>query len=61
MYLRRKEIVGYHKENYNNCVQFIQKLVRLNHFDKQAKAKLRVEIEQVKILSVKDWLLEQIF
>lgn len=60
MYLRRKEIVGYHKENYNNCVQFIQKLARLNPFDKQAKAKLRAEIEQVKILSVKDWLLEQI-
>ena len=60
MYLRRKEVVGYHKENYSNNTRFIQKLVRVNPFDKRAKAKLQEEIETTKILTLRDWLLHQL-
>lgn len=60
MYLRRKDVVGYHKENYNNIVRFMQKLIRVNPFDKAAKRQLFVEIEQTKILTLKKWLLEQL-
>jgi hypothetical protein len=60
MYLRRKEVVGYHKENYNNIVRFMQKLIRVNPFDKVAKQQLYTEIEETKILTLKKWLLEQL-
>jgi len=60
MYLRRKDFVGYHKENYNNITRYLQKLVRVNPFDKKAKSKLKEEIEQTSILSSKKWLLEQL-
>lgn len=60
MYLRRKDVVGYHKENYNNIVRFMQKLIRVNPFDKTAKQQLFIEIEQTKILTLKKWLLEQL-
>lgn len=60
MYLRRKDVVGYHKENYNNIVRFMQKLIRVNPFDKIAKEKLHKEIEETKILTLKKWLLEQL-
>lgn len=60
MYLRRKEVVGYHKENYNNITRYMQKLIRVNPFDKEAKQKLKEEIEQTKILTTRPWLLEQL-
>jgi tetratricopeptide (TPR) repeat protein len=60
MYLRRKDFVGYHKENYNNITRYLQKLVRVNPFDKKAITKLKEEIELTSILSSKKWLLEQI-
>ncbi|BDS15000.1 hypothetical protein [Aureispira anguillae] len=60
MYLRRKEVVGYHKENYNNVTRYTQKLVRVNPFDKAAKAKLKLEIEQTAVLTTRSWLLEQL-
>ena len=61
MYLRRKDVVGYHKENYINITHYLQKLVRVNPYDKSAKARLQAEIEQTPILTIKDWLLQQLF
>lgn len=60
MYLRRKEVPGYHKENYSNIIRYLQKLIRVNPFDKEAKAKLKMDILNAKILSTRSWLLEQL-
>lgn len=60
MYLRRKDVVGYHKENYNNITKYMQKLIRVNPFDKQAKQKLKAEILETNILATKKWMLEQL-
>lgn len=60
MYLRRKDVVGYHKENYNNITKYMQKLIRVNPFDRQAKQKLKAEILETNILATKKWMLEQL-
>lgn len=60
MYLRRKEVVGYHKQNYQNVVYYLQKLARLNPFDKAAKKELAEAITATPVLTTKAWLLEQL-
>lgn len=60
IYLRRKEIIGYHKANYQNIVKYTRKLLRLNPFDKEKRAILLKEIEETSPLTEQTWLLEQI-
>ena len=60
IYIRRKKLVGYYRENYKNIIKFTKKLVRVNPFSKKDKEKLKNEIEQVSPLTEKKWLLEQL-
>ncbi len=59
-FIRRKKVMGYHRENYMNTVHFTQKLLEANLFDKNIRADLRREIEETKAVAEKEWLLEQI-
>lgn len=59
-FIRRKKVMGYHRENYLNTVHFTQKLLENNAFDKSARAALRREIEETKAVAEKEWLLEQV-
>ncbi len=59
-YLRRKKVVGYHKENYQNIIKYTKKLVRINPFSKKDKEKLKNEIEKITPLTERTWLLEQL-
>jgi hypothetical protein len=59
-YLKRKEVIGYHKANYQNIVRYTKKLVRLNPFDKKQVADFREEIVQASPLTERNWLLEQV-
>lgn len=56
-FIRRKKVMGYHRENYSNTVHFTQKLLETNLFDKVAKAALQQEIEETKAVAEKEWLL----
>ena len=58
-FIRRKKVMGYHRENYLNTVIFTQKLLETNLFDKEERAALRREIEATKAVAEKEWLLEQ--
>jgi len=60
VFLRRKDILAYHRESYKNFIRLTQKLINLPPFDRLAKAKLLKEIEGVQKLSEKKWLLEQL-
>ncbi|MEQ8703414.1 MAG: hypothetical protein RIC19_05825 [Phaeodactylibacter sp.] len=60
IYLRRKEVIGYHKANYQNIVRLARRLVRISPYDKQQVTKLKTDIEQMKPLTEKDWFLQQI-
>lgn len=59
-YVRRKKVVGYHKENYQNIIKYTKKLVRINPFSKTDKAKLKTEVEKINPLTERTWILEQL-
>ncbi len=57
-FIRRKKVMGYHRENYLNLVRFVRKRLELPPLDKQAKQIFREAVEQAKPLAEKEWLLE---
>lgn len=59
-FIRRKKIMGYHRDNYLNLLHFVRKLVDINILDKKERQKLRSMIEQAKPLAEKEWLLDQV-
>ncbi len=60
IYLRRKKILGYHKENYTAIVRFMRKLLSVRPDHAPEKEKLRTEIEQAPVLTEREWLLRQL-
>lgn len=60
IYMRRKKVLGYHKENYTNIVRLVQRLIALPPGERAAKQDLKQEIESCKVLSEKGWLLKKI-
>ncbi len=60
IYIRRKKVLGYHKENYSNIVRFVQRIMALPPGDRAARAQLREEMMQCKVLSERAWLLARV-
>lgn len=59
-YIRRKKIMGYHREIYSNSLKFAQKLIDLNPFDKSERIQLKKDILATKVLAEREWLLRQL-
>lgn len=59
-YILRRHLIGYHKTNYRNIINYAQKLLLLNPYDKKAHEKLAAQLQTEEILSEKDWFLEQL-
>lgn len=59
-YLRRKEVVGYHKKNYKNIIYFMQQLLRLNPYDSIARQSLLEAIKKTPVLTWRAWFIEQL-
>lgn len=59
-YLRRIKNIGYQKDNYQNLIRFVRKLLRLKPGDQRAKDALRREIAQTGALAERQWLLKQL-
>ncbi len=59
-YLNRKEVVGYHKANYQNIIRFTKKLTRVTPYRDDQKKKLEKEIKEASPLTEKEWLLQQL-
>lgn len=57
---RKKTLVAQHKVPFLNLIKYTKKLVRVNPYDKEAKDKLRKEVETAKLLISKEWFLEQV-
>ncbi len=56
IYLRRKKVIGYHKNNYRSIIKLTRKLIRVNPYDREAVARLRSEIESTAGITEKTWL-----
>ncbi|MCB0596176.1 MAG: hypothetical protein H6557_22515 [Lewinellaceae bacterium] len=59
-YIRRKRVIGYHRENYLNITRYAQKLSSLNPFDQRAIAQLYEAIRREEVLTEKLWFEEQL-
>ena len=59
-FIRRKKIIGYHKENYLNLIRYVKQLLELKRFDKKALLVLQQKIETTKAIAEKVWLLQQL-
>jgi len=59
-FIRRKEVIGYHKENFLNIIKFTKRLLKVNFYDKTEIQKLKKAIEASTVNSEKKWLLEQV-
>ncbi len=59
-YLQRKKVMGYHKDNYKNIIQYTNKLLKLTNYDKEKIQKLKQEIETANPLTERKWLLAQL-
>ncbi len=60
IYLRRKKVLGYHRDNYLSIVRFIRKLLTTNPNDQAERKKLREEIKAAPALTEREWLLGEI-
>ena len=60
IYLRRKKIIGYHRDNYKKVIYYTRQLMKVNPFDKVEKEALEKKIIGEKNLLEKEWLLKQL-
>ncbi|MGH1338524.1 MAG: hypothetical protein ACRBFS_20580 [Aureispira sp.] len=60
VFLHRKKILSYHRDNYQNMVRLLRKLVHTPSFDNKGKQQLQQLIEDTHPLTEKAWLLEQL-
>lgn len=60
VFLRRREAISYHRENYNNMLKYLRRLVEINPYDRKAIAKLKADMEREVVVAEKQWLLRQI-
>jgi hypothetical protein len=58
-FLRRQKDLGYHRDLYLNLVRFTRRLMEMPPGNKQAREKMRKEIEASKEVAEKYWLLEK--
>jgi len=59
-YLQRKDIMGYHQQNYLNIIKLTKKIINLVGFSKTAKQKLEQQIKAANPLTERTWLLAQL-
>ncbi|MDP4711592.1 MAG: hypothetical protein NWS63_10385 [Saprospiraceae bacterium] len=56
-YLKRKQVISYHKDLYSNLIKYTRKLVKINPYNQQQKEQLADEIKNANPLPIKNWLL----
>lgn len=56
---RKKKLLGYHVENYKNVIRAVHWLLQVNPYSKAEIEKLRLKIQEMKVLTERAWLLQQ--
>ena len=60
VFLRRKDIIGYHRRNYRNIIRYTRKLLHLNPHSREEVKQLKQDIEAEEILTEREWLMGQL-
>ncbi len=59
-FIRRKKVMGYHQENFQNFISFLKRIIEIPDFKKAQRLQLKSDIENAKAIAERRWLLEQI-
>lgn len=59
-FMRRKKIIGYHRRKHFTFISYVQKMIKLNPFNKKEKRKLLEVVRQEEDLMEKEWIIEQL-
>ena len=60
IYLRRKKVLGYHRDNYLAIVRFLRKLLLHTPYDRDKTRQLQQLIAEAPVLTEREWLLRQL-
>lgn len=60
LFIRRREVSDFHQENFKNIISYTRKLIALAPYDHVERTRLQDHIQQEKILTEKQWLLEKL-
>ncbi|MCB0706471.1 MAG: hypothetical protein KDC34_14240 [Saprospiraceae bacterium] len=60
VYLRRKKVMGYHRDNYTNIITYTKKLTTINPYDKKSIQKLESDIKESSPNTEQRWMLRQL-
>lgn len=60
IYVQRKEVMGYHQNNYKNIIQLTRKLLHLAKHDKAGIRKFKKQLAETNPLTERSWLLKQV-
>jgi len=59
-FIRRKKVMGYHQDNFQNFISFLKRIIEIPDFEKENRRDLKRDIEEVKAVAERRWLLEQV-
>ena len=59
-YIRRKRVIGYHRNNYRNILRYTDQLLKVNPYDRAAVGQMAAAVQQEKYLTEKDWFLKHL-
>lgn len=60
VFLQRRKDLGYRKENFENLVNFVRRLITIPYKSQEEKQKLINEVKAANIFSEKEWLLDKL-
>jgi hypothetical protein len=60
IYIRRKKVLGYHRENYLHIAQLMDKMTKINWYDAREAGLFRQKVLDTPVLTERQWFLEQI-
>lgn len=60
VFIHRQKDIGYHKQNYNNLIRIMKRMLRSNLDDQAIKTKIRHSVQQTEQVAEKEWLLKQL-
>ena len=58
-FIRRRKVIGYHQELFRNFILLLKKRIEIPDFEKAKLAILKMEIEGVKSVAERRWLLSR--
>lgn len=59
-FIRRREVSDFHRKNFVNVIFYMRKIMATPAYEKKKRLLLKQQIQEEKLLSIKDWLLEKI-